>query len=471
MNNAKNSQTQKNEKSIFLRAFAYSIPSVGITFMLGPVVIVLGGIYAKHFGLTLTTIASVMLLGRIFDAITDPIIGYYSDRWRIRTGSRKPFILLGGILLVPCSYFLLVPAGEVTAAYFTVWYLALYFSLTVFMIPYLAWANEFTVNTREKTLVFSLNAIATQGGGALFYLIPLLPFFSSSEITPQILQFTVIVGAVLLVPGLIIALKVVPDGPCPEPLPENVGAQSISTQVGAVIQSMINNKPFILFVLAFMFLGIGTGMWFGMFFIYVDSYLHLGEEFAKVSLWGMVIGALSVPIWYRATLMMGKCIAWLAGMTILMGVFFSASLLSPEGTGVYELFALNILMFFGVGSMHVIVGPMLCDAIDYGRLKDHMEHNATYFSIFNLLSKMQGAIGGALGLGIAGWFGFDVLASEQTASGLLGLHIGVAWLPAMFVAMAMFFIALMPLTEARMVVVRKRLAARDRRVHDMAVSI
>ena len=84
---------------------------------------------------------------------------------------------------------------------------------------------------------------------------------------------------------------------------------------------------------------------------------------------------------------------------------------------------------------------------------------------------MQGAIGGALGLGIAGWFGFDVLASEQTASGLLGLHIGVAWLPAMFVAMAMFFIALMPLTEARMVVVRKRLAARDRRVHDMAVSI
>ena len=212
-----------------------------------------------------------------------------------------------------------------------------------------------------------------------------------------------------------------------------------------------------------MFLGIGAGMWFGVFFIYVDSYLHLGEEFAKVSLWGMVIGALSVPVWYRATLMMGKRKAWLVGMTILAGVFFCTSLLSPKSTGLYELLALNILMVFGVGSMHVIAGPMLCDAIDYGRLKDHIERNATYFSIFTLLSKMQGAVGGALGLGIAGWFGFDVLASEQTASGLLGLHIGVAWLPALFVGMAMFFIAVMPLSEERMTVIRRRLAARDRR--------
>jgi Na+/melibiose symporter-like transporter len=258
-----------------------------------------------------------------------------------------------------------------------------------------------------------------------------------------------------------IALKVVPDGPRPEPVPENIKALSTLTQVLAVIKSMANNKPFVLFVLAFMFLGVGAGMWMGMFFIYVESYLHLGKEFAKVSLWGVVVGALSVPVWYRATLMMGKRKAWLTGMTILTGVFFCTSLLSPEGSGFYELFALNMLMLFGAGSMGVIAGPMLCDAIDYGRLKDHVERNAMYFSIFTLLTKMQGAVGGALGMGIAGWFGFDVLASKQTASGLLGLHIGVAWLPALFVALAMFFIAIMPLTEARMVSIRRRLASRD----------
>ncbi|MDC0000209.1 MFS transporter [Porticoccaceae bacterium] len=208
-------------------------------------------------------------------------------------------------------------------------------------------------------------------------------------------------------------------------------------------------------------------MWMGMFFIYVDSYLKLGEEFAKISLWGMGIGAIAVPIWYRLSLYFGKRKAWLTGMTILTGVFFCTSLLSPEGSGFYELFALNMLMVFGSGSMAVIAGPMLCDAIDYGRLKDHVERNAVYFSIFSLLTKMQSAIGGALGMGIAGWYGFDVLASEQTASGLLGLHIGVAWLPALFVGMAMFFIAVMPLSEERMVVIRKRLAARDRHLAEM----
>ncbi|MDB9953767.1 MFS transporter [Porticoccaceae bacterium] len=470
MLNVINNSGNKRISTIFLKAFTFSIPSVGIALMLGPVTTVLGGVYAKNFGLSLTAIASVMLMARFFDAITDPIIGYYSDRWRMRTGSRKSFMLVGAMLLGPCSYFLFVPGGEVSTAYFALWYLAFYFSLTLFTIPYFAWINEFTADSKEKTLVFSMNSIATQSGGALFYLIPLLPFFTSTEITPQILQVTVIVSAMLLLPGLMIAIKVVPDGPRSEPVSEDISTSSILTRAVVVIQSMVGNKPFVLFVLAFMCLGIGAGMWFSMFFIYVDSYLQLGEEFAKISLWGMVVGALAVPIWYRATLMMGKRKAWLSGMTILTGVFFCTSLLSPEGTGLYELFALNMLMLFGMASIGVIAGPMLCDAIDYGRLKDHVERNAVYFSIYTLLTKMQMAIGGALGMGIAGWFGFDVLASEQTVSGLLGLHLGVAWLPALFVGLAMCFIAVMPLSEGRMVVIRKRLAARDRRVSEVVVS-
>ena len=464
MINLQQTSIQPRQTSMLIKALAYAIPSLGMVFMLAPVASVLGGIYAKHFGLTLTAIASVMLIARIFDAVTDPIIGYYSDRWRMRTGSRKPFILVGAILLVPCSYFLSVPGGQVTTGYFTFWYLAFYLALTLFSIPYLAWINEFTVDSKEKTLVFSLNAIVGQAGGALFYLIPLLPFFTTTEITPQILQVTVIIGALLLVPGLLIAIKVVPDGPCPEPLPEAKKTLSMTAKVTAVVQAMVRNKPFVLFVMTFMFLGIGAGMWGGMFFIYVDAYVHLGEAFAKISLWGMVVGALAVPVWYRVSLFVGKRKAWLIGMGILMVVFFCTSLLSPEGSGFYELFALNILMVFGSGSMAVIAGPMLCDTIDYGRLKDHEERNAVYFSIYSLLTKMQIAIGGALGMGIAGWFGFDVLASEQTPSALVGLHLGVAWLPTLFVAMAMLFIAIMPLDEARMVVIRRRLAARDRRL-------
>ena len=90
MNKVKISSASQRGKSIFIKAFAYAIPSIGMALISSPVTPVLGGIYAKHFGLSLAAIASVMLIARIFDAVTDPVIGYYSDRWRIRTGSRKP---------------------------------------------------------------------------------------------------------------------------------------------------------------------------------------------------------------------------------------------------------------------------------------------------------------------------------------------------------------------------------------------
>ena len=100
---------------------AYVVPSIGVIFLMGPINVV-QGIYAKYFGLSLTSIATVMLVARIFDAVTDPLIGYYSDRFRAITGTRKPFILLGAVLLVPCSYFLFVPHQGVGVVYFAFWY-------------------------------------------------------------------------------------------------------------------------------------------------------------------------------------------------------------------------------------------------------------------------------------------------------------------------------------------------------------
>ena len=61
------------------KILAYPLPYIAMAFLFGPMAI-LQGIYAKYFGLSLTTIAAVLLIGRLFDAITDPIIGYLSDR-------------------------------------------------------------------------------------------------------------------------------------------------------------------------------------------------------------------------------------------------------------------------------------------------------------------------------------------------------------------------------------------------------
>ena len=211
-------ETQDFKSSIFLTSLAYVMPMIGVTLLITPVVLVLGGIYAKHFGLSLTAIATVMLVARLFDAVSDPLIGFCSDRQRVKTGTRKPFILCGAVALAPCSYFLFVPPEGVSIAYFSFWYMAFYLALTFFFIPYMAWANEFTETSKDKTRVFSLISVVGQGSGAIFYVLPLLPYFATTDVTPEVLYVSVFLGVGFLIPGLFIALKVVPDGPAHSPL-------------------------------------------------------------------------------------------------------------------------------------------------------------------------------------------------------------------------------------------------------------
>jgi len=451
------------------KSLAYMAPSIGTMLLAAPVA-VLGGIYAKYYGLSLTSIGAVMLFARLFDAITDPLVAYYSDRQRAKTGTRKPLMLVGATLLVPCSYFLFVPQESVSIAYFTFWYMAFYLATTTYVIPHLAWANEFTETSEDKTLVFSMMAVMGSVGGAMFYVLPLLPFFVTTEITPEVLKVSVYLGILFLVPGIFLALKLVPSGPAHVSLVKSDGelASTPIQQVKALLASLYSNKPFVIFILTTMCFGIGFGMWAGLFFIYVDTFLRLGTEFAELSVWGMVMGAGAIPIWYRLAIRWGKRKTWLIGMALLTLVFFGTSLLQPGPEGFYALFAFNLLMMFAGGSAGVVAAPMLCDVIDYGRLKDGVERNAVYFSINGIMAKVQAAIGSALGFMLVGWFGFDMQVTEQTDWGIVGMRLSVAWVPMFFMMAAMFLIIRMPLTEARMKIVRRKLKMRDERLQHSA---
>jgi len=460
---------QSNSMNIWQKSLAYMAPSFGVVLLSAPLA-VLGGIYAKHYGLSLSTIGTVMLCARLFDAITDPLVGYYSDHQRVKIGTRKPLMLIGAAALVPCSYFLFVPPKDVDIAYFMFWYMAFYLAMTTYNIPHLAWANEFTKTSEEKTLVFSIMGIVGSVGSALFYLLPLLPFFVTTEVTPAVLKVSVYLGIALLIPGIFFALKLVPNGPPHNTLsiPEKGLGSTLRQKIKALLLALYKNKPFILFLLTIMCSGIGFGMWVGLFFIYVDTFLHLGAEFAGLSMWGMVMGALAIPIWYRLAILWGKRPTWLVGMTLFIIVFFGTGLLEPEPGGFYKLFALNMLMTFASGSAGVVAAPMLCDVIDYGRLKDGVERSAVYFAINGILVKVQAAMGGALGFILVGLFGFDMKATEQMPLAITGLRLSVAWVPMFFMVIAMFLIARMPLTEARMKVVRRRLGLRDNRLQHAA---
>ena len=261
MNRAIHSDKGVNSVSGFSKwqALAFSAPSIGFTFFMGPMGVI-QGIYAKYYGMALTTLAAVLLIGRIFDAVTDPLIGYYSDRYRARTGTRKPFILAGGLCLIPSSYFLFVPPADVSVVYFTLWSLLFYLALTLKGIPMYAWASELRSDSVERTTLFTVLAFVNQCGFLLFFLIPFLPMFATSEITPETLRVSVVIGAILVLLGLYCALKYVPNGPPPvleESVEKDKSHQPKTTFFKVMYNVVKGNKPFQVFIFAYLCLGLG----------------------------------------------------------------------------------------------------------------------------------------------------------------------------------------------------------------------
>ena len=103
---------------------------------------------------------------------------------------------------------------------------------------------------------------------------------------------------------------------------------------------------------------------------------------------------------------------------------------------------------------------MLCDIIDYGCYQTGHERSGVYFAMQGLMLKIQLAIGGALGLAIIGWLGFDMNAVAHSATSVWGLKISISWLPVLLMIPAMVCIYRIPLNEHRMTIIRRRLARR-----------
>ena len=301
-------QSQRIKASHYL---SYPLPLPAIILSTAAIA-VLPGIYAKYYGMSLATIAAVILGARLFDAITDVLIGWFSDRHHARTGSRKVYMVAGGVLFVVAGYFLYVPPENVTVTYFAGWFIAYYLGWTLFEIPHLAWGGDLAKTTDEKTKIFSSRVATSYLGYALFYMIPLLPFFDTADITPETLRWVALATAALLLPALYLSMKIVPDG-------DRVSSSSKSeNQIPAgksrtrkpVLHSFIHNNPLLIFLGVFTFAGMGIGIWYGLIFIYVDVYLDMGDQFAQVFLYAFLFGIITTPFWYKLIARIGKKSAW-----------------------------------------------------------------------------------------------------------------------------------------------------------------
>ena len=448
--------SKKNKKAEFTlsQCLFYSLPHTAIILLYTPIAI-LQGIYAKYYGVSLVAIAGVILFARLFDAVSDPLIGFLSDRYHARTGTRKPFMVVGGLLFIVAGYFLYVPAADVTIVYFACWFIIFYLGWTLFEIPHLAWGGELANDTDDKTKIYSVRAATGYLGLLLFYTIPLLPFFNSTEITPETLRWCAIATAVLMLPTLYLSMKRVPDGHGHVSIGRFVKQHPADRKL--LLRSFIHNKPLLIFLGVFIFSGLGIGVWYGLIFIYVDAYLGLGDQFAKMFLYAFIFGLLTTPLWYKLGAWTGKKPAWCLVVLVLFASCIYTGFLQRGEVGFSELLVLKMINTFGFVGMNILMPSIMSDIVDYGTWKFRADQGASYFALQTFLYKFFYASGAALGLAIAGWYGFDPASAAQTSEGIFGMRLAIVWVPAILFLISLGFSLFIPINARRHTIIRQRL--------------
>lgn len=455
---------------------AYILPVVSTWFLVGPLYVV-QGIYAKHFGLALTTIAMVLMLSRLFDAISDPIIGYCSDLYLSRGGDRKSFVVIGGVLLIVAAYNLFVPFNieiirevklnkesfpEISSAYFLGWFFIFYLVWTLFEVPHLAWGGELSENSQEKNLIYGYRALAINFGTLLFYLVPLAPLFDKSDYTPEKLYWVVCAGAILMVLSLYYCVKNTSNNVDKE-INKDYKLNNKSRNIWLVFHEVKENKSLLYFLIAFFLSSVGFGMWFSLQFILIDSYFDLGEQFSVVNIVGLVVGGVLLSkIWVNFAAKIGKKEIWIVGILLYATAVMAAGVFKP-GSDIGFLMLIMILIYSGTIAINTVAPSLMADIVDYGSWRFGIDRAATYFSLQTSIAKTTVALGGALGLGIAGWFGFDPSLDNHSPESIFGLRLAACWLPIPFLLSSIIFVTLIPINARRHLIIFRRLKKRNRR--------
>ena len=176
-----------------------------------PVYIFLPAFYTQAVGVPIATVGAILLLTRVADAISDPLIGYTCDRLSTGYGRRKFWLILGTPIAMLSAYMLFVPPEGAGATHLLVWSLALSLAWTVMLIPYGAWGAELTGDYDDRNRVAGVRESFTVIGTLLASATPaLLPAFGYAAKADSMMAIALLV-VVLLPVAIAIACLFAPE--------------------------------------------------------------------------------------------------------------------------------------------------------------------------------------------------------------------------------------------------------------------
>jgi len=447
---------QKTEIIPTRQLMAFGAPAFITALMFGPSAAILPTIYAKFYGFDLAVIGTVLMVSRLLDALTDPLIGYLSDNTKTRFGSRKPWIVGGYALTLIAAFALFAPPEGIGISYFTVWFVLFYLFLTMAEIPYAAWQMELSRDYYQRSRIATYRTVFSLIGSLAFAGVPLLPVFPTSEFTPETLRY-VAWGLVFLLPPLVLmAVSSVPQG--------KTVAVKESTSLVDLYRSIRQNRPFLHLFFSFLIIGIAGGVFMGGEFMFVDTYLGAGDKFPYLMIVGSVVSIMAMPFWLKMIGRFGKHRTW-AIATLVGGVAILFQVFLEPGTAVFIPLLFIFSTVTAVFTCGVVASmSMLGDTIDFDTLKTGVNRSGQYFSFLAMIMKANAAIGGGLAFYLLSLFNYDPTLTVHDEISTMGMKVTVIFIPPIFYLLGAVLIWFFPINEKRQAVIKKRIESRAERM-------
>jgi glycoside/pentoside/hexuronide:cation symporter, GPH family len=384
----------------------------------------------------------VIMVGKVWDAITDPVVGYLSDRTRTKWGRRRPYMLFGSFPLFVAMVLMFTNPKLDSQGQLVIWGIIVYCLLctayTLVNIPYNSMTPELTKDFHERSSLngyrFGFAVIGTLlGAGAA---LPLIGLFADKN--TGFTAMGAFFGFLMMITAMITVFMV-----------KEPQLQAEKPQIGffKTYLGVFRNRPYVIILLTYTFhitaLTIVAGV-----MIYYFKYVHRNESVTTIAMLILLLTAMVfIPPSIYLAKRIGKKATYGLGMAILslsiMILFFLGHRL-----GLQFSLATMFLCGIGMGFLYALPYAIVPDAVEYDYLLTGSRAEGAFYGIWTFGIK----IGQALALGITGavlsFVGYipDVVQSEAS---LFGIRLLMGPISATIFIIAIAVLYFYPINEQR----------------------
>jgi GPH family glycoside/pentoside/hexuronide:cation symporter len=423
-------------------------------------------------------IASVAaIVGAVWDAINDPLVGLLSDRAQTRWGRRRPFLLFFSIPF-GLGFLLLwwAPPWESQAARMitvTLAYMLTDTLQTLIIVPFFALTPEITADYDERTnltgfrMFFNLLASLSTAVAAPM----VVDMAINSGLTQQqgFLLVAGLFGGLAAVPFLLIFLVV-------REQPRLIDQPNETISLWKAIRTAWKNVPFRFATGLYMLNWITFDLVALMLPFFLLYWVSEGDLLASVNINGeplavesavlgllLVTAVIALPFWLWLSHRLSKRSAYIIGMSFWALVQLLLFFVQPGQAG-FVLF-LSVFAGLSVSTAHVLPDAIFPDVIEWDELRTRQRHEGIYYGVKNFVRKLTGALAIFFALQVLGLFGYqsppeNAVQFSQPASALAAIRWLTGPIGALLLLSAVAIAWFYPLTRERHARIRRLLEKR-----------